>query len=435
MDGQRVREMAAAVLVALLPVPAAGGEASTSEPDAIAGDVSGAVAGAEANGDDAGEGDGGEGDPQPLPAAEAVTAAPATGPPGEGGAVTVVEADPEAGDAEEPEPAITVAVGVSTAVGSGTWIRSSCPNRFASDPYIDDIDAALADQCVGNRTAYVGQAYTLDASYGFDLLDRRFVAGARWVFDVEFTTPDRVPDRRFDSTDPYLYLRVPELWVEPFTELKVNASVGAFLPGSYTSLEVTQRLLALQAGAGIERRVGPVDLSYGLTIRKSFNNSPFALRRGTARASDPLPNRGEGVFIPAGAANTEWELIHVLSAVVEILEELRAGYSLAIWNRIGYAVHDAEHQAANAHVGPQSQGDVFWPQWFVTYALTDALDAWIESPVAISIGLRAEAVHPTQEANNRGFIPPLVFNAFTADLAARQYGSLSFNVTASWKGP
>jgi hypothetical protein len=325
-------------------------------------------------------------------------------------AAPVVEAAKE----EEPEGKSFGARAImSHSVGSGTFVTS---------PYIN------------NRTRYFDQSWDLYAMYRFEVFGHKLTTQARWPFLYQFTTPDTNPARQWVPSDLSFYLIDPEIWREPFTDIGVKGTLRVFVPTSWESINATKLITGVAAGVGLSRKINDFSLSYTFQVRKNFNASVVSMRNATARESDPVPAGGVGVQIPKGTPNTEWTIYNIFGVSYSPIEELTVGYSLLMYSNIRYNTFPSrdEYTSPNAQVGLQNASDWLWPTFSVEYAVTTAIADYVDLPIDLSVGVSASAMHPAQEPDNKGFLPPLVFNMFTSDKAANNYASLSLDITAEY---
>ena len=282
---------------------------------------------------------------------------------------------------------------------------------------------------------YISQTWTLGGNYALSIAGHRLALALRWSFDLVLTIPNTNPARHFDPYDLQLSVSDPKLWTIPLLEADVSAGLTFFLPISYASRQVTQRWLAMRLALGVNRRLGALNVSYGLSLRRSFNGSMVTVQtRSLGRGSDPVPTGQGSIAFGSGYANTEWELQNSFAFDFSFLERWSLSYSIGLLHIFKYTIHPEVDQYTSIHAqaGFQNSADVWSSGLELGYGFGKDLERIWNVPLNASLALGVASFHPAMENDNRNFIPPVIFNAFWSDKAANNYGSVYFRVAGSY---
>ena len=298
----------------------------------------------------------------------------------------------------------------------------------------------VKDANVRRQSDYIAQSWDIRPSYSFPLFGHKLKVMARFLFEIEYTKPDTNPSRRFKPIDSSIYLSDSEIYKEPFTEIAFNAGTRIFFPTSYESINVTKRWTAMTVYGGASRSIGPVDLSYGLSVSKYFNGSKIAVGRNTvARSSDAtygnVTGTGDPHQIAAGYANTSFAIVNSVSVGYNFTENLALGYSLLFWNTFRYNI--ADDLGCSTEDNPyldceRGRSDNLWPSLEVSYKLDDLLKEVYPLPFGLTAAGGITALHPALTADNKNIIWPVFWQAFASNRAANNYGSIYFDLVGTY---
>lgn len=279
-----------------------------------------------------------------------------------------------------------------------------------------------AEDTLSSTNAYVAQSWGIRPVYKFKLLDHNLRLSGKIGFDIELTTPNSNPARRFDFKDIGVSLSDPVLWTEPFTEIMFSASVGLTFATSYKSINSAERWLGAKAAVGAGRAIGPVYLKYGFGFTKNFNGSRLAQSVSDVglRQTDlaGLPSvRGPGTFTDPGdfgiGFNTSFSISNSFSATYNILDELSVTYAVSLVNGFKYCADnvcvDDEFTSVNADTG-RGRTDMLWPTLDVTYVLDGVMEKVYPLPFTLMVSAGLTALHPAQTENNDGIMWPFFYN-------------------------
>lgn len=297
----------------------------------------------------------------------------------------------------------------------------------------------MQDEILRQSRRYVAQNWDIRPSYSFDFLGHRPKVSARWVAELEMTEPDSNPARRFKPLDLSFALSDSKLFVDPWLGIRLSASVSLSIPSSWESINVAKRYTNMRTGVGLSRAIGPVYLTYGFTVGKSFNRT-----KGAKVPTDtPLPEfSGIRAVAPGGTSfigneypngfNSSHELINSFSITYSFTDNLSASYSLLIWNIYKYTQDNVN--TADAYMSPyaddgRGRSDYLWPSLELAYVLDSAVEQVVKLPFSLTASAGISALHPAQTSNNKSIRWPLFYNVVGDNQAANNYASYYFALT------
>jgi len=328
-----------------------------------------------------------------------------------------------AAEEEAPSKAYSIAVSLSHAVASGTFVDTS--------------SYSVLDEEFSSQFDYIGQSYALVPSYRFEAFGKNLSASAILAMDYELTTPNSNPARRFNPADVQLKLSDGSLYKDEWSGVNVSASLRAYLPTSYGAWSIFQRYLALRGGLGLSKSVGDLSLSYGFSYRKNFNTSETRKKvTDVARINDPgfaVRNGNDPFLIDSGYSNTSFTFYNSLGLGYSLAETLSLSYSLSFINSFKYHLVDVvdEYTSENADAG-RGRSDLLSYSLGLSYALSSGLKDVIELPFSLSLAAGVAATHGAQTPDNKSFIWPTFYHAFGENRAANNYGSFYLEVSGSY---
>lgn len=303
---------------------------------------------------------------------------------------------------------------VSTLVGSGTFIDN----------------AALRAQ-----RDYVAQVFDFRPTYGFTIEGHRLRLQARIAFETEYTDPNTDSGRHWKPYDTSIALADDTLYKWERTGILFNSALRMTFPTSYESINVRQQWLGVTLSAGARRLVGPVQLGFNTAATRYINGSKTAVRRfdytrrGEADGNTAtVPQNFDPVSLGFGPTNNAWLFGNTVAATWLVTDRLAVSASLGLLIFVKYAVTDTRDQYTSefADVGHGSN-ERFQSGLEVSYDLTKkAKEEW-GLPFGLTLALGAYAVHPVQQADNTGWIAPVVVNSFFSR-AANNYGTMYLDV-------
>ncbi len=354
------------------------------------------------------------------------------------------EGAPAAAGFEEIKAA-PVTDGAGAAAASGTGVATvaeelaEVKSGFSATVVLDHslgTGTFLANDALRSSDSYVAQSWDIRPSYAFTEWGHKLKATARFVFELEYTTPNETEGRRFKPADTRLYLSDAEVYKEPLSGVVFNAGVNWSLPTSWESINVRKQWSAFTGNVGAKRSIGPVDLSYSFGVTKYLNSSKVKVARGqVAREGEAeiLSSVSDPIQIQAGAANNNWLLNNSFDVSYNVTETLAVTYSLAILNYFKYTIAADRDQYTSINADPGvGRADMLWPTLDATYALSSALGDKLDLPVKLYLSAGITALHPAQSDNNETIIWPVFVQALASNRAADNYGSFYFDITGTY---
>jgi hypothetical protein len=281
---------------------------------------------------------------------------------------------------------------------------------------------------------YVAQIYDFRPTYGFNLRTHRIRVQGRFAFEQDWTPPPGFtnPARRWRPYDTSVTVADDTLYHWNLTGILLNTALRVTLPTSYESINVRKQYLALGLTFGARRLVGPVQLAFTSTTTKYFNGSPVAVGTRLARTEDGVENvaRDMPQDINAGYANNNWLFANTLSATFLASDNFAVSAAFGVLAFIKYSVHGSRDQYTSPYADPgYGTAQRFTSNIEVNYDLTYITKGKLGLPFRLTTALGVQATTPVQTTDNRGWIAPLILNAFT-NRAADNYGSIYLDVTA-----
>jgi hypothetical protein len=340
--------------------------------------------------------------------ATAVTTEKTTSAPkGENITATLVQS--EGIDEEKPWKAT---VGVSTIIGSSTFVK----NSFVRDDY-------------------VAQEFNFGAGYSFDWVGHKLNAGISWGTSVEYTTVNSNPARRWNPSDTSLSLSDGAVYTEPWTDISVTASLGATLPTSYNSINISKRWLGASASAGLTRTFGPVNVRYSLGFAKNFNGTKVPVRReSVVRSGDPIADASNSGFteLEGGFGLTNFSMSHNLAATYKIREVWSVGYSLGLFNSWKYRAGNVDEFTSVNADGDTRGTDTLGSSISLGYDFGTDMGDVMHLPFGLSMVAKIATAHPAKTADNKDILWPVFFNTWGSNRAANNYGTVSLGLVGSY---
>ncbi len=291
----------------------------------------------------------------------------------------------------------------------------------------------VRDATLRGSRAYVAQSWDLRPTYKFEAFGHKLKAGARFLFELELTTPDSNPARRFKPSDISVYLLDNNIYTEPLTGVTFTGVARWFLPTSWESVNVTNRYSALALGAGANRTFGPVYLEYGFSFTKNLNSTkglqtptdvPLHSFAGAGRRGDALPLEVGDSY--DNGLNKSFRLTNSFAVTYNFDEHLSASYSLALLNDFRYTQDNVnvvdELSSPFADAG-RGRTDSLWPTLDVTYVLDDLVAKVYPLPFSLMASVGLTALHPAQTRDNGNLIWPFFYQALGTNRAANNYAS------------
>lgn len=288
----------------------------------------------------------------------------------------------------------------------------------------------LKDPTLRASRAYVVQSWDLRPTYKFDFFDHKLKAGGRFLFEVELTTPDTNPARRFRPADSSLYVLDNNIYTEPFTGVTFSGVARWFLPTSWESVNVTKRWGAFALGAGASRSFGPVYLDYGFSFTKNVNGT-----KGMQIPTDVAPHAflgpaGRGDELPLDAIdnglNKSFRITNSFAVTYNFTDNLSASYALLILNDFRYTQDNIntvdEYTSRYADAG-RGRVDSLWPTLDVTYVLDEVVGKLYPLPFSLMVSGGITALHPAQRADNGAILWPVLWNVMAFNRAADNYAT------------
>ncbi|MEM6730353.1 MAG: hypothetical protein AAF658_02285 [Myxococcota bacterium] len=335
----------------------------------------------------------------------------------------------------------------STAFSSGNFVsRESDPNGTFGNT-VDVGDA--------NRTGAIVQNVDLRFQYNFKLFGEALRARARWLFDVEYTTPNTTSDVSLSRFNPFdLSLDITDM------SIVSDPTFGIVLGGARLTLP-TSRISDVRdrwtQASLFATWVKPFDFGLMLFagVRGSYNIQDeisgicgFARDSATGGAgSEEAVDGGDcgevsgaqavntgGTQIPLaeGQRNPDWEGSVSVGANYNVTERLTLTYSLAYIFTTTPSTPDDEFVAPSAQTGRDIASDFFSTALSVNYVLNDAVTAVVgELPFSLSGGATVSAFHSATDLQNNTFWPTFV-TAFDNNRGAGNFAQVSLNLIASY---
>ena len=299
---------------------------------------------------------------------------------------------------------------MSTFVGSGTFINNS----------------ALRAQ-----RDYVAQVFDFRPTFGFNTHGHRLRLQARIAFETEYTDPNTDTARHWKPYDTSIVFADDTLFKWEQTGILFNSALRLTFPTSYESINVREQWLGVTLSAGARKLVGPVQLGFNSAASRYINGSKVAVRstnytrRGEVDGnSASVPQTFDPVSLGFGPTNNAWLFGNTASATWLVNDHLAVSASLGLLIFVKYAVTDQRDQYTSdyADIGHGSN-ERFQSGAEVSYDLTSYAKGDWGLPFGLTVALGAYAVHPVQQADNSGWIAPVVVNSFFSR-AANNYGTI-----------
>lgn len=253
-----------------------------------------------------------------------------------------------------------------------------------------------------------------------------------WAFDLELTTPNSNPARRWRPSDVRLSLSEPKLFQWSTVPLKIGTGLGLTLPTAVGSRSVKSLLFAIGGNLSAEMNWRALAFSYRFQGTKSFSEHSIARASHSVARDSDQPEwsglRDEPATFLLGSANVDFVLSQTLGVAIEMGRVWSASYRVTILNEFRHAVADERDEWTAIHA-KEGRGRRDWlqPTLEVAFDVKEAFDFSFETSIALGL----TAFHPATTTDNQDVLWPVFFNVLGQNRAANNYGAayLSLAVT------
>ncbi|MEM6274591.1 MAG: hypothetical protein AAF735_05055 [Myxococcota bacterium] len=328
----------------------------------------------------------------------------------------------------------------STAFSSG---------NFVSRETITDATGAPIDT-VADRTGIIVQNFDVRGQWLTEAWGENWRLRARLPFDVEYTSPNRDPARRFRPFD--LAIDVTDMSI-------INDETWGILLGGVRLTLPTSRLsrsrdritqaslfttlikpfdfgLMVFAGLRLSRNWSdavPDDCGF---IRSDEGGTPLdgdaSSECSAVSGSEAARSGGTQLLLESGQPNPDWEGSASLGLQYSVTSRFTVSYGLAYILSSGFSIDEDEFTSENAEGGDDIQSDFWSTSISANYLLNDMLtDLAGELPFSLSAGVTLAAFHPTTDLSNDSFLP-LFYTAFRENRSAANYAQVGVDLIASY---